>query len=140
VPLDEFHMMAEGFKPILIPDLAWIAEISGKPVGFVLALPDANEALQSLKGQMGPLDALRLPWRIRHVSRVSFKILVMLPEFQARGIETVLIHRLSQGIYNHKFSEVDMSLTGDDNPKSTLFQDHLGFKIYRRYRIYQKVL
>jgi GNAT superfamily N-acetyltransferase len=140
VPRDEFHKMAESIKPIVMPDLVWVAEISGKPVGFVLALPDVNEVLQPLNGRIGPLDALSLLWRIRHTNRASFKILVMLPEYQSRGIETVLIYNLGQGIVKHKFSEVDMSLTGDDNPKSSLFQDHLGFKIYRRYRVYQKDL
>lgn len=43
----------------------------------------------------------------------------------SRGIESVLIYHLGQAILKYKFKEVDMSLTGDDNPKSTLFQDLL---------------
>jgi len=139
-PADEFRQMAEGFRPIILPDLALVAELAGKPVGFALALPDVNEALQPLNGRLGPLETLSLAYRIHHVSRASFKILVLLPEYQGRGFEAVLIHQLGKNILKHKFHEVDMSLTGDDNPKSSLFQDHLGFKIYRRYRVYQKEL
>jgi GNAT superfamily N-acetyltransferase len=140
VPFEEFSKLAESFRPILQPDLALIAEVAGKPVGYALALPDANEALQSLNGRLGPLNMLRLWWGVRNSTRASFKILMILPEYQGRGIEAVLIHRIGQAIINRGFREVDMSLTGDDNEKSSRFQKHLGFKIYRRYRVYQKEL
>ena len=140
IPQEEFRQLADGFRPILNPDLALIAEVGGKPAGFALALPDVNEAFQALNGRSGPLEMLRLLWAIRRLKRVCFKILVILPEFQGRGIEAVLIHDLCAGILKHNLREVDMSLTGDDNEKSTRFQEHLGFHVYRRYRVYQKDL
>ena len=140
IPQEEFHQLADGFRPILNPDLALIAEVGGKPAGFALALPDVNEAFQPLNGRSGPLAMLRLLWAIRHLKRVCFKILVILPEFQGRGIEAVLIRELCAGVLKHNLREVDMSLTGDDNEKSTRFQEHLGFHVYRRYRVYQKEL
>jgi GNAT superfamily N-acetyltransferase len=138
IPLDEFMSVAEGFRPILSPDMALIAELKGKAVGYVLALPDVNEALQPLNGRLNPLNMLRLWFGTRHLKRACLKILVILPEFQGRGVEAVLIYELTKAILKHGYAEVDMSLAGDDNPQSTLFQEHLGFKVYRRYRVYQK--
>jgi len=140
IPQEEFDSLAEGFRPILQPDLALIAMLGSKPVGYVLALPDINEAFQPLNGRLGPLNLLRLWWGSKRLKRVCFKILVILPEVQGRGIEAVLARELGRSILNHHFQEVDMSLTGDDNPQSSRFQEHLGFKVYRRYRIYQKEL
>jgi hypothetical protein len=140
VPRQEFHHFAEGFKSYLIPDMVLIAELAGKPVGFVLAIPDANEILYTMHGKTGPLGGLSLPWRIRHTGRACFKMMVLRPEFQGGGIEAVMVYHLSQAIFKNKFSEVEMALPEDDNPKSSKVQDHIGFKIYRRYRIYQKNL
>ncbi len=140
IPLEEFLALAEGFRPILDPRLALIAEVAGRPVGFVLALPDINEALQPLNGRLDAFRLLRLWWGSKRLRRLCFKILVILPEYQGRGVEAVLISELGQGILERRFQEVDMSLTGDDNPQSSLFQEHLGFRVYRRYRVYQKDL
>ena len=140
VPWEDFYQAAEGFRPIMAPDMALIAEVSGKAAGFALALPDANEAIQRLDGKSGLFQMARLWWGLQRVKRTSFKILMILPEFQGRGIEAVLIREMGKAILRHGFKEVDMSLTGENNEKSQRFQEHLGFKTYRRYHIYRKDL
>ena len=140
IPWEEFSAMAEGFRPFLDPNLALVAEVGGNPAGFILLLPDLNEALQAAKGGQGPLGMLRFMWHRFKLSRVSFKILVILPEYQGRGIEAVLINQAAKAIVRRGYREIDMSLTGEENVKSSLFQERLGLQIYRRYRIYQKRL
>jgi GNAT superfamily N-acetyltransferase len=140
IPQAEFNSLAEGFRPILEPDLALFAMVGSKPVGYVLAVPDINEAFQPLDGRLGPVNLLRLWWLSKRLQRVCFKILVILPDYQGRGIEAVLIRELGRSILKHRFKEVDMSLTGDDNLQSSRFQEHLSFQVYRRYRVYQKDL
>ncbi|MCL4562443.1 MAG: GNAT family N-acetyltransferase [Chloroflexi bacterium] len=138
IPIDEFRVMAASFRLILDPDMALLAEVRGRPVGFALALPDYNEALQAANGKLFPLGLVRLWLRSRHLRRSSFKILVIHPEYQGRGVEAVLIRSVGQAILDRGFRELDLSLTGDENVKSNRFQEHLGVKVYRRYRIYQK--
>ena len=137
---DEFLVFANSFKAILSPDMVLIAEVGSRPVGSAIALPDVNEALQHLDGKLGPIGLAKFWWFSRKIKRVSFKILIMVPEFQGRGIEALLTYRMAQAIWNHGYKEIDMSLTGEENLKSSLFQERIGFKVYRRYRIYQKDL
>jgi GNAT superfamily N-acetyltransferase len=140
IPLsdEEFMLFANSFKPIIDPEMALIAQVGGRPVGFAIALPDANEALQHVNGRLNLAGLAKLWWFSRRIKRVSFKILIMIPDYQRRGIESLLTMRVGQAIWKKGYREVDMSLTGEDNEKSTTMQEHLGFKIYRRYRIYQK--
>jgi GNAT superfamily N-acetyltransferase len=140
VPWEEFLALANSFKTILKADLALMAEIEGKPVGYALALPDFNEALQAANGKLDLPGLLRVWWRSRRLSRLSFKILMILPEYHGRGVEAVLIERMARAVLRRGYREVDMSLTGEENDKSTRFQENLGMKVYRRYRIYQKGL
>ena len=137
---EEFMQLANSFKPILDADMALIAEVGGKPVGYALALPDINEALQHVNGRLGPVGIAKLWWYSRKMKRVSFKILMMLPEYQNRGIEALLIVQIAQALWDKGYIEADMSLTGEENEKSTCLQDHLGIKVYRRYRIYEKAV
>jgi GNAT superfamily N-acetyltransferase len=138
VPFNEFKVFAESFKPFMDKDMALIAFVKGRPVGFALALPDMNEALQHINGRLDPVSLIKVLWFGRHLKRASFKILVMLPEFQGSGIESVLVMDVSRAMWNKGYQEVDMSLTGDENVKSNRYQDNLGMKVYRRYFIYEK--
>lgn len=138
ISFEEFLAFADSFKPILDPAMALIAEVSGKPVGFALALPDYNQAFLHLNGRMGILGMLKLLWYSRKIDRATFKILVMIPEYQRLGIETALVLEVCKALWKNNYREVDMSLTGDENEKSNRYQDNLGMQIYRRYRIYEK--
>jgi GNAT superfamily N-acetyltransferase len=138
MPQDEFLDFANGFRPIIDPKMALVAEVDGKPVGYALAFPDVNQALQKANGYMNFLGTIRFLLEMRRIERVSFKILMILPEYQGRGIEVLLIKQIGNEILKRGFKEVDMSLAGDENIKSNRFQDNLGFKVYLRYRIYEK--
>jgi hypothetical protein len=87
---------------------------------------------------LDPISMLKLLWYSHRLKRASFKILVMLPEYQGSGIESVLVMEVSRAMWEKRYEEVDMSLTGDENTKSNRYQDNLGMKVYRRYLIYEK--
>ena len=140
IPLtyDEFLNYSNGFKPFLDPKMALIAEVDGRPVGYAVAFPDVNEALKKANGKLDFLGTIRFFIKLPRIKRVSFKILMILPEFQGRGIEALLIYEIAKRIWQRRFREVDMSLAGEENVKSNRFTDNLGFKVYLRYRIYEK--
>lgn len=138
ISFEEFLAFANSFKTILDPAMALIAEVSGKPVGFALALPDYNQAFLHLNGRIGVMGMLKLLWYSRKIDRATFKILVMIPEYQRLGIETALVLEVCKTLWKNNYREVDMSLTGDENEKSNRYQDNLGMQVYRRYRIYEK--
>jgi GNAT superfamily N-acetyltransferase len=142
IPLsdEEFMIFANSFKPIIDPEMALIAEVGSRPVGFAIALPDVNEALMHVDGRLNLPGLAKLWWYSRKIKRVSFKILIVIPDYQRRGIEGLLTMKIGQAIWKKGYQEVDMSMTGEENESSTTMQEHLGFKIYRRYRIYQKDL
>ena len=137
---EEFLALAAGLKPILDIDLALLAEIDGKPAGFGLMLPDANQALRHVDGRLDLVGILRFLWHRRSIDRASFKIMMVAPEYQDRFVEVLIIQRLCETLWRKGYQEVDLSLTGDENWKSNRIQERTGTHVYRRYRIYQKDL
>ncbi len=137
---EEFLSFANSFKLIMQSDLALVAEVRGEPAGFALALPDINQALQHVNGRLDLPGMAKFWWYSRRLTRISFKVLMMLPEFQKRGIEALLNYRIGEAIFKRGYQEVDFSLTGEENLPSTLYQENAGMQIYRRYRIYQMEL
>ncbi|QAY76326.1 N-acetyltransferase [Sphingosinicella sp. BN140058] len=67
VPLTEPEIRDVGvkLKPIVFNDLIQIAELDGRPVAFMLTLPDLNEATKSLNGSLLPFGWIKLLWWLR---------------------------------------------------------------------------
>jgi len=134
---EEFLAMAEGLKPILDDEMALLAEVDGRPAGFGLILPDANQALRHVHGRLGPVGLLRFLYYRRRIDRASFKIMMVAPEYQDRFVEVLLLARLGEAVWRKGYREVDLSMTGDENWKSNRIQERTGPRVYRRYRIYE---
>ncbi|HDL01700.1 MAG TPA: N-acetyltransferase, partial [candidate division Zixibacteria bacterium] len=67
VPMDEdeFMFTAKNLKEVVDPSLVLFAEHDGKPIGFVLALPNINTALKYLKGSLFPFGLLKYLWHTK---------------------------------------------------------------------------
>lgn len=135
--LAEFRDKALSMKPMLDPELVFIAEVGGKVVGFGLGLPNLPEALMHAHGLRRPWDYLRLAWAKRRITGVSFKILVIDPEYWGYGLETVMILEMGKAILRKGYTWVDASLTGETNPHTHKLAKRAGAKVYRRYREYR---
>ena len=60
----EFAHLTKEMKPLLRPEFTAIAEVNGEEVGFIIALPDINVALQKIDGRLTtfgiPIGLIRL--------------------------------------------------------------------------------
>jgi GNAT superfamily N-acetyltransferase len=65
---------------------------------------------------------------------------MVVPEYQNRGIEALLVLSVARAAFRKGYREMDMSLTGSENEKSNRFQENLGYRVYRRYMILEKFL
>ncbi len=136
----EFQHTAASFRPLIDPALTLLAEVDGEPAGFVLTLPDLNEALRYANGRLWPTGALKLWWHSRHLRRATVKLLMIRPEFRGRGVEVLLMTETARAIFARGFREVDMSLTGEDNEAMQRMMAGLNMRVYRRYRVYERRL
>jgi len=135
--LTAFREQAEGLKQIIDPELVFIAENDGKPVGFALGLPNVAEALKHANGLQYPWDYLRLAVAMKRIKSASFKIMAMDPTCWGYGLDSILYLEMAQAVVRKGYTWVDASLTGEDNPQTNKLLSRAGAYIYRRYRIYQ---
>jgi GNAT superfamily N-acetyltransferase len=134
---DEFRRQGKAMRPLVDADLAMFVEIDGKPVGFVLALPDINEALLRCNGLRYPWNYLQLWWRTRRLRGMSFKIIALDPDYWGRGLDALMYFELARNTVRKGFTWIDMSLTGEDNPQTNKLASLFDARVYKRYRIFQ---
>ena len=139
-PEDEFRFMAKNLKLIANPKLAKLAFIKNEPAGFVIPLPNVNEALIRSNGHMTPLLLYRL-LRVRKKSEwLRLAILGVREKFQKSGIEAVMLCDTYTTGLAIGYQHADMSFITEENDKLLKLLDHMNFLRYREYRTFQKHL
>ncbi len=142
VPMDdaEFRHMAKELKQIVDQRIVLFAEVDGKPVGFCLSLPDVNQALIKLNGRLFPTGLIKLLWltKVKKVcNRARVMVMGILPEYQKRGIDTLLHHETYVRGTAAGYHQGEMSWILESNTQMNAVAHNLGASLYRTYRMYE---
>ena len=149
VPLTEAEIAYAGKKlrPIIFKELVRIAEVDGEPVAFMLTIPDINELMKDLNGELFPFNWIKLLWRLRkprtrrlrvplmgvakklHGSRLASQLAFMMIEFTRRDAVSKF------GATHGEFGWIL-----EDNKGMLSIAQLPGAHVNHRYRIYEKAL
>jgi hypothetical protein len=136
---DEFRHMARDMKQIVDPDLVFIAEVEGKPVGFILSLPNINQALKYTDGRLFPTGLLKLLWHTKVKNKVdSLRIITMgiIPEYRKRGLDNLFYLETFKVGPEKGYDWGEMSWILEDNVMMLRAIENMGGELYKRYRLY----
>ena len=137
--LEKFSSMAASLRPFLDPNLIVIAEVDGEPVGFAVALMDVNEALWYFRrGKFYPWDLIRLKWRMGRIRTACGKMVGVLPEYRARGLEVLLGLEVVQHCLEEGYERIELSLLQEKNTMINRIIQRVGAQVYLVYRVYEK--
>jgi len=134
---DDFRRFAEQIRPLLDPDLAFFAEVEGKTVGFLVAVPDPNRVLRRLQGRLFPLGWLKWWWYSHRIDVISFKLLGVLEAYRRRGIDVLMYLEAVRTAVAKGYRWLEGSLTSENNPTVVRLAERLGAERYKEYRVYQ---
>jgi hypothetical protein len=137
----EVDFMAGRLKPLLMEGLIWVAETATEPVGFMLALPDYNFALQPLRGRLftpsllGFLPYL-LGWKCTPRCRVI--TLGVKEKYRNRGLEAVMLTEGFRIGLKAGFKDAESSWILEDNTMMCRLLETFGGRVYKTYRLYER--
>lgn len=136
----EVDFMAERLKPLLMEGLIWLAEAGDEPVGFLLALPDYNPALQPLRGRLLTPRVLGfVPYLLgwKRPTRTRVLTLGVKTQYRGKGLESaMLIEGLKVG-FEAGVRESEASWILEDNLMMCRVLEAINGRVYKRYRIYE---
>jgi GNAT superfamily N-acetyltransferase len=149
VPLTppEIKDVGVKLKPIVFNDLIRIAELDGKPVAFMITLPDLNEAIKPLNGNLFPFGWAKLLWWLRKpkVRTVRVPLMGVVKELQASRMASQLafmmieyIRRASVEHYDAKRAEIGWIL--DNNQGMRSIAETIESRVNKVYQVYERVL
>jgi len=139
VPLTpgEVKHMAASLKHLIVPELALVAEVEGKPIGSVFCLLDYNPRIKAINGRLFPFGFLKLLWNKKAIKRMRAISTNVIPEYQAWGVGLVLHAALVPRLYDWGMDEVEFSWVLESNHLSKRTLERGGALVTKKYRIYQ---
>ncbi|SFP34780.1 N-acetyltransferase [Sphingomonas rubra] len=134
-------------KPIVFNDLIRIAELDGRPVAFMITLPDLNEAIRPLNGSLLPFGwAKLLLWlRAPKVRTMRVPLMGVVKDLQSSRMASQLafmmieyIRRASVERYGASRGEIGWVL--DDNQGMRSIAETIRSRVNKVYNVYEKAL
>jgi hypothetical protein len=144
--LDEFLDTVKTLTSLMPDDYVQIAEYEGKPVAFIVALPNINEAIRDLGGKLLPFGWAKLLWRlkVRHPRTARVPLMGVKQEFQHSRLGPTLafmvIDAVRKALHARDVTDVEMGWVLENNDGMRNIIETIGGEAYKRYRIYEKIL
>ena len=139
----EFAETAKLLSLLLPDDFIQFAEIEGRPVAFIAAFPNLNEASADLRGRLLPFGWARLLWRLKLRGTRSARVALMgvrtEHQFSRLGptLAFLVIDAVRHAMIRRGVETVEMGWILEDNDGMRHIIEDIGSTIHKRYRIYE---
>tara|TARA_B100000795_G_C22754806_1_gene421023 strand:- start:161 stop:1327 length:1167 start_codon:yes stop_codon:yes gene_type:complete len=140
---DQAMSMLRKIKPVMEEDLVWFAYFKGKPVAFLIMLPELNQFFQATNGNFNWWGKLKFLWR-KLFSKPSFiwgLAFGVTPKFQGIGMESYVLNSAADYLRTKRpnYKDVVVTWIGDFNPKMMHVTKSMGAKKYHDLKTYRKL-
>jgi len=140
----EIEHLGQDLKMILDPDLVYVAEVDGKPAGISLGVPDVNQALLKARPQPNmwslPVTLAKFFWYRRKIDAFRLLIMGVVPEYRTLGIDALFYVETARAAFPKGYKHCEMSWILESNDMMNRIIERLGGKLYKTYRIYEKLV
>ena len=142
----EFADIGQFLTLLMDDDFIQIAEIDGRAVAMIVAIPDVNQVIRDLKGRLFPSGWLKLLWRLRikYPTRGRVMLMGVRKEYQmtrmGSALAILIIDKVRQALTRRGVDVVEMSWILEDNEGMKSLAESFGGNLYKRYRIYERAL
>ncbi|MGC5053333.1 GNAT family N-acetyltransferase [Micromonospora sp. DT48] len=137
----QLRRQTDGLAYLLDESLLLYLTRDDRPVAFVLCVPDISEFLVRVRGDLHPVNQLRLLAARRRYRREAVLIVKgVLPRYQGRGYQRLLSAHLHRNLHVGGYTTLRSTFVGRDNPASAAQYRRLGGRPLHGYTFYAKEL
>ncbi|MCC6573082.1 MAG: N-acetyltransferase [Planctomycetes bacterium] len=134
----EVDAIVKSLSPIVNPGLTNIVMVDGKPVAFMICVPNLNEVVIKIRnGKLFPTGIFKLLAGMRKIRGFRTMLMGVIPEYRNRGIDAVMIGRIIENGTRMHQQYCELSWVLEDNEPMNSLAEKVGSIRYRTYRIYE---
>jgi len=143
----EVEKMVDELKLVLDPDIAFMAELNGVPVGMCIMVPNLNEAIRDLDGKLFPIGWAKLLYRTKIKVPKSTRLILLGIRGEARKnikkygeLASAMYMEVAKRAVPKGYEWSELSWTREDDAPINLGIRSMGAKVYKKYRVFKKDL
>ncbi|MEV0566558.1 hypothetical protein [Dactylosporangium sp. NPDC050588] len=141
IDADELAKQTDGLSFLLDEALLLWLEKAGRPVAFIVTVPDVSEFFMKVGGRLGVLNQLRLlATRNRYRRDAVLIIKGTVPDEQGRGYLTLLSRELYRGLRAGGYRTLRSTYVERDNPASAAQYRRMGGRPLHGYTFYERAV
>jgi len=144
---DELAALVKEMGQFVDPRLAFFATVEGKPVAFLMGIPDMNQVLKRAyprPGKPEPLTLLQVlwHWKLRpKITRTRVMLMGVEEGYRGIGVEPALFAALYQeAVHMGKLECADGGWVLETNKPIQRLVEAYNSRVYKRYRFYERAL
>ena len=135
----EIRQIAKDLKPVIDPDYIYFAEKDGKVIGVSLTIPNVNEVQIKLRrGRLFPFGFIKLLLGLKKIKSIRILALGTLKEYRRLGIDVCFYVRNMKTSLDKGIKRGEASWILEHNEMMNRALEHIGGRVYRKYRLYEK--
>ena len=139
ISAEQLRRQTDGLAYLLDESLLLYLTRDGAAVAFVLCVPDISEFLAGVRGNLHPVNQLRLLASRRRYRREAVLIIKgVVPQYQGHGYQRLLSAHLHHNLYAAGYTTLRSTYVERDNPASAAQYRRLGGRPLHGYTFYAK--
>lgn len=137
--VEELSDFFNAWKHLLNFDYIKVARTDDghKPIGFTMIIPNFNEVIQKLKGNLSWYNIPRALYYKKKIRTARAMIQMVIPEYQGKGVINALYYEYFELAKRDQLKYLDASTIGTTNTKSWVSIEKLGGYKYKLFRLYE---
>jgi len=136
----ELHQLAVDLKPVIDPDMVLFAEMDGKTVACSVTIPNVNQVLKKMHGNLLPFGLFHFLRRKSIIDELRVLVLGVIPEARRIGLYPLLIAENHRRAVAGGYRQAELSWTLEDNDAVNAGIEAAGGRRHKTYRLYDKPL
>ena len=145
---EELEVIANEYKLFIDEQLAYVAEVDGKPAAILFAIPDINELIRDFKGELmkNPINLIKLFWRLKFNRPKNARLILLgiKDEYRASrkygALAACLYEEISKRGSAAGYKAGELSWTLEDNTQINRGIERMNAKVYKKWRVYERPL
>jgi len=134
----QLRAQTDGLAYLLDESLLLYLTKAGRPIGFVLCLPDISEFVVRVRGDLGPVNQLRLlATRRRYRQEAVLVVKGVVPDEQGHGYQRLLSRELHRNLRAGGYTTLRSTFVERDNPASAAQYRRMGGRPLHGYTFYE---
>lgn len=142
VPFDEKEMkdFANRYLSILDPRFIKIISKDRQVIAYIIGMPSISEGLIKAKGRLFPFGFIKILRSMKKTNQLDLLLGAIKSDYRNVGLDSLLGTAMLKSAYEAKLKNIDSHIVMETNTKMRAEYEHVGGKVYKRYRVFQKDL